>query len=227
MSLMRLAALFSGGKDSMWAVYKALQEGHEIEYLVTIEPETTSSYMFHSANITLTRVQAKLMNMPLVNAKTKGEKEKELEDLKQALKPLDVEGILSGAIASSYQKQRVENICKELDLVSVAPSWNRDEEEYLHELLDNKFEIIISSISAGGLDESWLGRTIDKKAISDLKELSKKHGLSMVGEGGEYCTTVLDCPLFSKRIAIKKAEKKIEGLNRGFYIIKEHKLLEK
>ena len=118
---MNLSALFSGGKDSVFAILKAKQEGHEIKYLATVHSKNPDSYMYHTPNIGLTLLQSEAMNIQLVSKESKGEKEKEVEDLKILLDGLDVEGVVCGAIASNYQKQRVEKVCKELNLKLLTP----------------------------------------------------------------------------------------------------------
>ncbi|MBU1939710.1 TIGR00289 family protein, partial [Candidatus Micrarchaeota archaeon] len=81
--------------------------------------------------------------------------------------------------------------------------------------------VIIVAIAAQGLDEKWLGREINADAVAELKQLHEKHGISIVGEGGEFETLVLNCPLFKKRIEIIRSEKKIENENTGVLIIED------
>ena len=226
---MRLAALFSGGKDSTYALFLA-SKTHEIKYLVTIFPESKESWMFHHPCIELTSLQAKAMRIEQIIQKTKGEKEKELEDLKKALERIknEIDGVVSGAIQSEYQKTRIDRICKELKLKSLAPLWHRDAEQLLKEEIEEGFEIIMTGVFAEGLDESWLGRKIDLKTVEELKELKKKYGINLAGEGGEFETLVLDCPLFEKKIEILEAEKIWDGeTNSGYLIVKSARLISK
>ena len=220
---MRIAALWSGGKDSCFASWAAHKEGHELKYLVTVFSENTESFMFHTSNIGLSMMQAEAMGVKLVTRKSLGKKEKEIEDMKELLKGLDVEGVVCGGIASKYQKERLERVCSELGLKLLAPLWGCDEKEYLGRLVKEGFEVIISSVSAEGLDKEWLGRRIDMDCVRELLILKEKHGISIVGEGGEFCTTVLDCPLFKKKIEITDSEKKWNG-NSGIFVIKDAKL---
>ncbi|MFH0949353.1 MAG: diphthine--ammonia ligase [Candidatus Aenigmatarchaeota archaeon] len=201
---MRLASLMTGGKDSLFAAYKAKQSGHEIKYIVYVVSENSESFMFHVPNIKLVDVHAKLMGVPAIKQKTKGEKEMELLDLKKALKKIagKVDGITSGAVASNYQKSRIDRVCDELKLKSVSPLWGSDPIILLNEMIDCRFEIIIQAVAAPPLNKSWLGRKIDRQCIKELTELNKKYGIHITGEGGEYESLVLNCPLFSKRIII-------------------------
>jgi len=226
---MRLAALFSGGKDSTYALYKAIQE-YEIKYLVTIFPEREDSWMFHHPCIELTKLQAEAIGIKHITQTTEGEKEKELEDLKKVLEKIkdEIDGVVSGAVASKYQKSRIDRICKELRLKSVTPLWNKNSEELLKEEVSSGFEIIIAGVFAEGFDESWLGRKIDEKCIEDLKELNKKYGINLSGEGGEYESLVLFCPIFKKRIEILDSKNVWDDkTSSGYLVVKEAKLTDK
>jgi ABC transporter with metal-binding/Fe-S-binding domain ATP-binding protein len=226
---MKIAVLFSGGKDSTFALYKAMQE-HEISCLISIMSENPESYMFHVPNIHLVEMQAESLGIPLMHFKTKGEKEKELKDLKKALekaiKKYKIDGIYTGAVLSVYQASRIQKICDELKIRCFNPLWHMNQVELLHELLRNNFRVMISGVFAYPLDEKWLGKIIDKEIISKLEELQKKYQINPSGEGGEIETTVLDCPLFEKRIEILKAEIKYEK-NAGVFIVKKARLIEK
>lgn len=223
---MQLIALFSGGKDSVFAILKAKQKEHEIKYLATIHSKNPDSYMYHTPNIGLTFMQSRAMNIQLVSKESLGIKEEEIKDLKILLGNLDVDGVVCGAIASKYQKKRVEDVCKELKLKLISPLWNKNPEKLLREMLKEGFEIIITAVAAEGFDENWLGRKIDEECLKDLIELNKKFGVNIVGEGGEMETFVLDCPLFDKKIEITKAEKVWKD-NNGIYEIKDAKFVEK
>ncbi len=226
---MKLAALFSGGKDSTFALYKMLKEGHEIKYLLTIIPESRESWMFHHPCIELTKLQAKTMGIPQLIRRTKGEKEKELEDLKELIKKVskEVEGIVTGAVESSYQKSRIDKICDEFELISIAPLWKKDSLSLLKEELREGFEIIISGVFAEGFDISWIGRKIDEKCIEDLIELNKKFKIHIAGEGGEYETLVLDCPIFKQKIEINGEEVWDKKTNSGYLVVRRAKLKNK
>ncbi|MEE8167474.1 MAG: diphthine--ammonia ligase [Candidatus Hydrothermarchaeales archaeon] len=224
---MKLAALTSGGKDSLFAAYIMHSQGFKIKYLLTVLPERSDSYMFHHPSVRLTSYQARAMGIPRLTKGTEGEKEKELEDLKALISSVkgEIEGVVSGALFSKYQKQRVDAICEALNLRSFAPLWHKDPEMLLREMLDAGFEIIITAVAAMGLDENWLGRRIDERCIEDLKDLHKKYKIHICGEGGEFESLVLDMPLFKQRLEIVKARKEC-GIS-GTYAIEQVKLVNK
>jgi len=219
---MKLAALTSGGKDSIYAIQLAIREGHEITDLVTIEPDRDDSYMFHSANIHIVDLISRSSGIPLTTRTTRGEKEKELEDLEMALRHLDVEGVVVGAIESEYQASRVRRICNTLGIKMVAPLWHIEPELLLRDMI-RVMDIMIVHVSAMGLDEEWLGRTIDGTAIDALIDLNRRYGIHICGEGGEYETLTLDAPLYRSRIGILDAEIIWEG-DRGIYQVKDARL---
>ena len=223
---MRLAALVTGGKDSILALYRAQKMRHTIKVLATMIPERSDSYMFHFPNIHLTDYIAKALEIPLVKAPTTGIKEKELDDLKKLLASLDVDGVVTGAIQSTYQKQRIDRLCEELNLESVAPLWHQNPHELMKELISLNFKVIIIGVYAYGLDQTWLGKEITPESLAKLVELNEKYQISLVGEGGEYESLVLDAPIFKKRIKILESEASYEN-NSGILIIKKAKLVDK
>jgi len=220
---MRVAVLATGGKDSTLALHRVLNEDYEVKYLVSMIPLRKDSWMYHYPNIHLVNQFADAVEIPLITAETSGIKEKEVEDLKSLIGKLDIEGVVSGAIASTYQKTRIEKVCKQFGLKSLMPLWHENEYDILNEILNLKFEVIITGVYAYGFNKEWLGRKIDGKTVEALMELNRKYRVSLVGEGGEYETLVLDAPFFKKKIKIVRAEKVWEDQS-GYYMITETKL---
>jgi ABC transporter with metal-binding/Fe-S-binding domain ATP-binding protein len=228
--IMKLAALFSGGKDSTFSLYKALNEGHYVKYLVSIFSKNPESYMYHTENIKLVKFQANALGISLVSEESLGEKEKELEDLKRALLKIrdEIDGVVSGAIESEYQKSRIHSICDELNLKLFSPLWNENPKKILEELIDLEFNVMITSVKAEGFSKEWLGRRMDKNCLKDLLKLRKKYGIHLSGEGGEYETFVLDGPIFEKRIEIIEWKKQWdEGMGVGRFLINKVRLIKK
>lgn len=212
-----MLSLFSGGKDSLFATYLAMREGHEVVCLLSLESERDDSYMFHVPNISLTSFQAKAIGIPLVRKSVKGEKEKEVRELQDIIgefvKNKEIDGIITGAIESNYQRERIQKIADYYGISHYAPLWKTDTNEYMVSLIKNGFKAVIVSVSALGLDESFLGRVIDEEVLEKLKLLNKKYGVHIAGEGGEYETFVTDAPIFKKKLKIEKSKKIIENLN--------------
>lgn len=199
---------------------------HDVAFLATIHAKNPDSFMFHTTNIGVTVFQSEALGIPLVSKESDGLKEEEVHDLKILLEGLEIDGVVCGAIASKYQKERVERVCKELKLKLLTPMWGKDPEELLRDMMKNNFEVVITQVAADGFNESWLGRKLDEECLKDLIRMKYRHKINISAEGGEYESLVLDCPLFSKRIAIMKAEK-IWDKDRGIYRIIDVKLSEK
>ncbi|MBS3092640.1 diphthine--ammonia ligase [Candidatus Pacearchaeota archaeon] len=210
---MKLCILFSGGKDSTYAAYLAKKHNHKLACLISIISENKDSFMFHTPSIELAKIQAAAMNLPIILQKTKGEKEIELKDLEKAIKiakqKYKIQGIVTGAVASVYQASRIQKICDKLKLECFNPLWQKDQNEILEDLIKNKFNIIITQVAAYPLDKSWLGRKIDNTFIKEIKILSEKYKINPAGEGGEFESLVLNCPLFKRKLNI--INKKIYG----------------
>jgi len=202
--------LFSGGKDSTMATWLAKKAGHEIVCLITLHSENPDSYMFHTPSIKRTETQAAVMGLPLITKDTKGIKEQELKDLeeviKTAIKKYGIQGIVTGALHSDYQASRIQKICDRLGLQCVNPLWHKDEFQYLQDLIKNKFKVIIIGVSAYPLSASWLGRVIDESFIRDVTKLNEKHKIHVAGEGGEFESFVLDCPMFKRPLKVTGAD---------------------
>ena len=223
---LRVAALVTGGKDSALALNRVVRQGHEVVHLVTMVSRRADSWMFHFPNIHLTELFSEAVGIPLVKADTSGEKETEVADLKRALAPLSISAVVSGAIFSHYQKERIDRICKELGIKHVTPLWQENPLSILKEILELKMKTIIVGAYAHGLTQQWLGRKIDENTIKDLIELDKRFHVSIVGEGGEYETLVLDAPFFSKRIELIDTEQIWEGAS-GYLLVKKAVLVAK
>ncbi|GAB7018252.1 diphthine--ammonia ligase [Halostagnicola bangensis] len=212
-------SLFSGGKDSSWALYQAIEHGLSVERLVTVHP-TGDSYMYHVPETDLATLAAESVGIPLVdvepddfdagNAEDSGAQgDDELEPLEAALEELElnldggIAGLTAGAVESEYQTSRIEGMCDRLDCDLFAPLWQEDPRELGEAMLEAGFEIVIVQVAAHGLDESWLGRTLDEDALEDLAELNDEYAVHLLGEGGEFETLVVDGPHMDRRIDLE------------------------
>jgi diphthine-ammonia ligase len=226
---MRLGVLFSGGKDSCFAMLKAMEE-HEIACLITIASENKESFMFHTPNISLTKMQAESMDIPLIYFPTKGEKEKELGDLEKAIllakEKYKIEGIVTGAVKSVYQASRVQRICKKVGLWCFNPLWLMDEIELLRGIVESGIGAVLSGVFAFPIDKSFLGKTIDSEMIAKLSGLKDKYKINPAGEGGEIETTVLDAPFFRERINITDSDIQYKNYS-GVFEIKKAEMVKK
>ena len=221
---MKVASLFSGGKDSTYSIYKAKQEGHQIRCLITILPLSEESMLLHFPNIELTKLQSKSMGIPQIYIESRSnETETEVNLIEKILAKAksdhDLEGLVHGGILSEFQKNIFDRACSKLNLKLISPLWQKEQIEYMKNLIESNFHFIITSVSADGLDEKWLGKEITIQDLEKLDQLSKKYGFNINFEGGEAETIVIDCPLFSHPIMILKSRKIWDGIRGRFEIL--------
>lgn len=200
---MGFVQLSSGGKDSIYSLYLAMEQGISFSTVLTMIPKRDDSYMFHYPNVKWARLQTESMGLEHIEVITKGEKEKELNDLRSALETMDVEGVCSGAIKSKYQYERIKKICDDLGLECVAPLWQCDEHTVLKDV-SGMMNVMIVGVYAWGLGKELLGRTIDEEVCEMLIKAHERYGVNLAGEGGEYESFVTDAPIFRKKIEIVK-----------------------
>ncbi|MFA6907439.1 MAG: diphthine--ammonia ligase [Candidatus Micrarchaeia archaeon] len=203
---MKVAVLFSGGKDSVFAAFACAQSGYEVS-LLTIEPAEYST-MFHHPNIRWCAAQAEAMGMPFTMVEAEGASEEdELSAIKEGLRQMRAGAVATGAIESEYQKQRIDKIAHELGIRSFSPIW-RTGETLLSEQC-KYLDTLVVAVSAAGLGEADLGAKFDEKFAGRLKRM--KPAVSPHLEGGEGETFVSNAPFFAKALEIKGMEKEWDG----------------
>ena len=221
---MKLGSLFSGGKDSTYAIYVAQKQGHEIVCLLSAFTKSEESHLLHHPNLKWTKLQSESMHIPQLTIHSNSdETADELSALEvllhDAKEKFHIEGLVHGGIKSQFQKEKFESLCSKLKLTAVTPLWNIEPEQYMNDLLDANFDFIMTTVSSDGLDDIWLGKQISKSDIDILKHLSNKFGFNLNFEGGEAETFVVNCPLFSNLIKIKESKKIWDGYRGRFEIV--------
>jgi ABC transporter with metal-binding/Fe-S-binding domain ATP-binding protein len=221
---MKLGSLFSGGKDSTFAIYLAQKQGHEVVCLLSIFTKSEESHLLHYPNLQWTKLQSESMNIPQLTINSESdETDDELSALEKLLQnakdQFHIEGLVHGGIKSQFQKEKFESLCSKLDLVAITPLWNTEPEQYMNDLLDSNFVFIMITVSSDGLDDTWLGKEITKSDIDTLKDLSEKFGFNLNFEGGEAETFVVNCPLYESSIKINQAKKIWDGYRGRFEIV--------
>lgn len=208
----RLALLASTGKDSWAAAWIMYKRNYAINCLVSVIP-LKDSFLFHHPCIELVKTQSIASGIPLISVRANSnDTNKEIDALKKALKKAinnyNIEGVITGALYSNYQRNRFEQVIDGLGLKIYNPLWHTNQESFMR-MVSKNFKVVISSVSAEGLTHEWVGRLLTKKNVERLIELSKRYGFNAAGEGGEFETLVLDMPLFKKQIALEgcKVEK--------------------
>jgi len=221
---MKLACLFSGGKDSTYAIHLAKKQGHEIVCLLSVFTKSDESHLLHHPNLKWTKLQSKSMKIPQLTISSSSDETNDelivLEKLlKNAIDEFKIEGLVHGGIKSKFQKEKFESLCRKLNLISVSPLWESEPKKYMNDLIESNFHFIMTTVSSDGLDDQWLGKLISKSDMKKLEILSDKFGFNLNFEGGEAETFVIDCPLFSNSIKINKFTKNWDGYRGRFEIV--------
>jgi|SRR6476661_1478865 len=221
---MRLGCLFSGGKDSTYALYKSLNEGHEVPCLISLHPFNDESLLYHYPNNRLFKKISEAIDIPLIerycnNTFKEHEIDQLISSIRQGMEEYSIEGLINGAISSRFQLNIFQKICTELNLKLYSPIWELDPYKYYNELIKSQFEIIITRVAALGLDKIWLGKTINEINYEELNILSKKFKFNITFEGGEAETLVIDCPIYKKKIKIVRSKIQWDGIRGTFEIL--------
>lgn len=219
-----VAVLFSGGKDSCYALWYALHQGWRVRSLITVRSSNPESYLFHYPNVRWVEAQAKALRLPVRFIDSSGEGSEEvnelLQGLRRVLREVAFTGLVSGVIASDYQKSRVDRVCEELGLASFTPLWRKDPYLLLKEEVEAGFEVIVTACMAMGLGREWLGCKLTSQTVLELKALSERYGFNPAFEGGEGETFVLDAPFFHEKLYVVKHTVHWDGFS-GRYVIED------
>ena len=209
---MKIVAAWSGGKDSCFACYKAIQEGHEVSNLLIMMSDPSTSN-FHMIRSDMLDAQSQAIGIPIAKRITTPDTyEQEFKKALLQMKAKGVEGIVTGNVfdVALHEAGWLDRICKEVGLTPVRPLWHRDTQQILEEFTNEGFKAILVRIKIDLLGMKWLGREINKQFLDDLLTLGT---VDPCGENGEFHTFVTDGPLFKKtRIEILESEKvKLNG----------------
>ena len=205
----RFCAMLSGGKDSNYALYRALRGGWEPACIVVVRPLRMDSWMFHTALLEAPKLQAEAMGLAdrVVEVEISGVKEREVEELGATLERLwlgrGFDVLVVGGLASEYQRRRFEAIASRLGVEVFAPAWGLDPQRYMRLLVEEGFKFIISRTSAWGLDWSLVGKIVEGEVLEEIMERARKHGFHPAFEGGEAETLVLDAPHYKRSLCVE------------------------
>lgn len=222
----KAAILFTGGKDSTLALFKAKQAGYSVNYLISLLPYSKDSYLFHKPSLRLLKAQASSLGLPLIILRSKKATEK--ADLEKALRRVrkKVSTIVVGGLASSYQASRFRKAASKLGMTVYAPLWRLSGRDLWQTLLKEHFSVIFTKIACAGLSKDWLNREITRKRLTELESLSKRYGFDLALEGGDAETAVLDCPLFKKKLSVT-GKTVSESTYRHFFVIERVRKVKK
>ncbi len=198
--------MLSGGKDSTLAHHHALEQGFTPVAGIVITPQDPESHMFHVPNLDIAQAHIQALNLEPIQITAPHGQETELEALTEAFQQAaahDVETIVTGAVASEYQRTRIEHAAHNAGLKTHTPLWHKPPSELLHELTHAGYDVRFTHVAAHGLTQDWLGQPLTPERRGTLLALENTHGVHPIGEGGEYETVVLDAPTFNQRIHVQ------------------------
>jgi uncharacterized protein (TIGR00290 family) len=213
---MRVAASWSGGKDSCLACHKAIAQGYDVTHIVTFIWETPS--LAHPLSVI--ELQSEALKIPRHEAKVREPYfEAYRETISQLKKDYGIEGLVTGDISyvDSFHGYWIDDVCKGTGVEVIKPLWGLDRSAIVDELISKGFKAMFTCVKEPWFNEEWLGRILDKQSVKDLKDLNQKYGMDICGEMGEYHTMILDAPFFKQTIQISKFDK--EKIN-GMFILK-------
>ena len=210
MTKQKVFCSWSGGKDACLALYKALEEGYNVELLFTTFIGTGEHSRAHGLKREIIEAQSKSLNIPFEIAFADwGKYGPVLKSFIEESKKKDIIGGVFGDIDLEEHKIWIEDITDDLGVISLFPLWKRDRVELVEEFIDYGFETIIVSTKTSVMSKDYLGRTLDKELVKEFLEL----GIDPSGEGGEFHTLVIGGPIFKNKISLKLGDR----IERGNY----------
>lgn len=217
---MKVISLWSAGKDSCFACYKAISLGYKVVRLVNFTQPHGKDSLSHGLCAELISKQAGLTGIPLIQkAMPQGSYEKEFKDLiAQWKKDLGIGGIVFGDIYLKSHKDWIDRVCKEMDVEPILPLWELNTKQIILDFIDCGFEAIVVCVKQDILGNEWLGRKIDRKFIEELEIHNPR--IDPCGESGEFHTLVIAGPMFKGAVEIVAAETRDQD-GRGFLDIRE------
>ena len=229
---MDVAILYSGGKDSTFAIQHAVEKGWNIKYLISVKPTRKDCYLFHYATVEMTKDLAKMLNIPHFYVKCRvADPVKEANIVKKIVeknqRKIKVDAVvLGGTGLQETQLRSIQKALMPLKVDAFASHSGEDHDLVMEQMLDKGYEILITQIASDGLKD-WLGKKITKENFAQLKKDSIKYGFHIGFEGGYADTLVTDCPLFSKKLVIKNMSIIMEDNYCGHVEVNRYRLEEK
>jgi len=226
---MDVAILYSGGKDSTFAIDFAMQKGWDIKYLLSVKPNRTDCFLFHYATVEHAKALAGILGIKHFQKKcTVADPKKEAQIVKELVEKNPVDAVvLGGTGLQETQIRSIQEALQPLHVEAFAAHAGFEHDLLVEEMIKKGYKFMITQIASDGLNEEWLGRTLDEDSFEELRKRSMKYGFHVGGEGGYYDTFVVDGPIFNKRIQILEMSKNMESDCVGHVVISELKVVDK
>jgi uncharacterized protein (TIGR00290 family) len=202
---MKVAVLWTGGKDSSLAYYKIMRRNVDVALI--------ASFIWDQAPLShplpLIRLQSQALQIPISLERVSPPY---FKNYRQALIELQedfgVEAVATGDISTvdSFHGNWIDEVCKDTGIEVIKPLWEMNRQRIVEALLRNGFKAIFTCVKKPWFNEEWLGRMIDSESIKELVRLNQETGMDICGENGEYHTMTMDGPFYKKAIRISKFE---------------------
>jgi predicted ATP pyrophosphatase (TIGR00289 family) len=217
---MKVAVLFSGGKDSAFAIQHCLKQGWNVAALIAVKPKNTEAYLWHYSTVEWTILQAQAMELPLylLHNEENGP-EVEAKILEKVFEKLKINAIvLGGVVLQKTQIESIKKVAEKFKIKVLIPYANYTSEQLLREEIQAGLDIRVTNVATEGLGPEWLGKKLDGKAALQLKILSEKYGFDVLFEGGSGDTFVCDAPMFKKKIEFLDTKKVWDSTTSSGYL---------
>ena len=228
--VMKVAVMYSGGKDSTMAVNYALENGWDVETLISVKPKSTESFLYQYATVEWTKLSSEALGIPAIHVKSEkiGAKD-EADELETVFKNLKVDAILMGGVGlQETQIRELKRVANKFGIELIVPYQDLTSEQLFEKTMDSGFDIMLTDVASDGLNMNWLGRKLNKENSEEFKSMSKEFGFDILGEGGYYNTFVMDGPIFKKKIEFTQTEPVWDkSTSSGYLEVKNAKLVSK
>ncbi|MEK6934976.1 MAG: diphthine--ammonia ligase, partial [Nanoarchaeota archaeon] len=215
---MKVGVLYSGGKDSNYALQYALEKGWDIEYLLSVKPTRTDCYLFHFATVEHTKELAQILGIKhILKNCSVADPKKEAEIVKEVVQENPVDAIILGGTGLQVtQIKSIQDALLPLGTETFAAHAGLEHSDIFKQMIEQGYKVMITQIAAEGLTEEWLGKVIDEINIHELFKLSKKYGFHNGGDGSAFETLILDSPLMDQKLVVEKATRYMESPCVGY-----------
>lgn len=222
MDIKNVAIMYSGGKDSTYAIAYAKKRGWNISYLLSVKPTRKDCFLFHFATVEHTSIQADIFGLPhhLISCDVADpdREAKLVEDFVQE-HPVDAV-ILGGTGLQETQLKSIQEALLPHKVEVFAAHAGHDHEQLIADMIQDGYSIMLTQVASDGLGK-WLGTVLDKENFTRLRADAKKYGFHIGFEGGYADTYVLDGPIFRKKIIVKEFSKQMDDAYCGHVTFEE------